>query len=109
MQINYFEGRIRLRDKALRDEELRKKALEIAEQLCAVSTAEYNEKTASILIEYAPESVDKTLVQALAPCALKLRRLLERFKPASKDEILAELTSVDAVVKAAKKRAEAHS
>ncbi|MGP1459680.1 MAG: HMA2 domain-containing protein [Treponema sp.] len=101
MQINYFEGRIRVRDKALRDGELRARALKIAEKLCAVQNVEYNEKTASVLIEYAPESVDKTLIEAITPSALKLRRLLDGFGGVRKEAVFAELDKIEAAADAA--------
>ena len=56
MQINYFPGRIRLRDSILRDEDIRQAAMDVAAKLGRIRSVSYNERTGSVLLEYDAKS-----------------------------------------------------
>ncbi|MGP1587053.1 MAG: HMA2 domain-containing protein [Treponemataceae bacterium] len=90
MQINCYTGRIRLRDPALRDEDLRNAAIDVVEKVCKVTSVTYNGDTASILLEYEPESIPPTeKLKQLIPLGMKLQSKLKFYSPQKKDEILA--------------------
>ena len=76
MDINYFPGRIRVRDAALRDDEIRTAALAVAKKLGDIQKLTYNERTASVLVEYDADSVPADKLNVLLPLAKKLHAKL---------------------------------
>lgn len=98
MDINYFPGRIRLRDAALRDDDIRNAAICVAEKMGDVQNLVYNERTASVLVEYDVDSLPMEKVQSLLPIAKKLHAKLSFYTERKKAEVLALLFELQTVV-----------
>ncbi|MBP5695332.1 MAG: hypothetical protein J6X11_01650 [Treponema sp.] len=99
MDINYFPGRIRIRDKIFRDQDIRLAFLEIAEAFDAGQKITFNEKTASILIEYDASKIDEDKFKSLEPLVQKYRSAILFYDKRKKGEILAGIEEVKAAVK----------
>lgn len=100
MQINYYEetGRIRIRDKILKDNDIRNAATAVAQKICTVQNMEYNEKTGSVLIQFEKDTLPLEKLQTLIPVARKLQAKINLYTPKKKDEILAEIGRISGIV-----------
>ncbi|QTQ12171.1 hypothetical protein HRI96_08165 [Treponema parvum] len=94
MQINYFPGRIRLRDRILRDDDIRQAAVDVAAKLGKILSVSYNERTGSVLLEYDAESVDMEKISSLVPLAAKLNAKASFYTESKKDEIIALIEKI---------------
>ena len=98
MQINYFPGRLRLRDPALRDEAIRTAALAVLHSICPAADPKYNEKTGSVLITYDPDSVPLERLQTLVPDLQKLRQKLAVYSEKNRDDILSDIARIRSII-----------
>ena len=98
MQINYFPGRLRLRDPALRDEAIRTAALAVLHSICPAADPKYNEKTGSVLITYDPDSVPLERLQTLVPDLQKLRQKLAVYSEKNRDDILSDIARIRSTI-----------
>jgi len=89
MDVNYFPGRIRVRDKIFRDKEIREAFLDIVNGFDAGQKITFNEKTASVLIEYKADKIDENKFKALYPMLQKYRSAIMFYDQRKKPEILA--------------------
>ena len=99
MDVNYFPGRIRIRDKIFRDQEIRAAFLEIAEGFDASQEISFNEKTSSLLIEYDASKVDEEKFKSLLPLAQKYRSAILFYEEKRKPEILSGILEIKEAVK----------
>ena len=98
MQINYFPGRLRLRDPALRDEAIRTAALAVLHSICPAADPKYNEKTGSVLITYDPDSVPLERLQTLVPDLQKLRQKIAVYSEKNRDDILSDIARIRSII-----------
>ncbi|MBR1912584.1 MAG: hypothetical protein IJ828_09555 [Treponema sp.] len=100
MQINYYEEteKIRIRDKILKDDDIRNAATNVVQKLCTVKNMEYNEKTGSVLIEFQKETLPLEKLQSLIPMARKLQSKVNFYTPKKKSEILNEIEKIEQTV-----------
>ena len=98
MQINYFPGRLRLRDPALRDEAIRTAALAVLHSICPAADPKYNEKTGSVLITYDPDSVPLERLQTLVPALKKLRQKLAGYSEKKRGDILSDIAQIQSTI-----------
>ena len=98
MQINYFPGRLRLRDPALRDEAIRTAALAVLHSICPAADPKYNEKTGSVLITYDPDSVPLERLQTLVPDLQKLRQKIAVYSEKNQDDILSDIARIRSII-----------
>ncbi|MGI5056213.1 HMA2 domain-containing protein [Treponema socranskii] len=98
MQINYFPGRLRLRDPALRDEAIRSAALDVLHSICPAADPKYNEKTGSVLITYDPDGVPLERLQTLVPVLKKLRQKLASYSEKNRGDILSDIAQIKSIV-----------
>ena len=98
MQINYFPGRLRLRDPALRDEAIRTAALAALRSICPAADSQYNEKTGSVLVTYDPSDVPLERLQTLVPALKKLRQKLAAYSEKNRGDILADIAQIKSIV-----------
>ena len=98
MQINYFPGRLRLRDPALRDEAIRSAALDVLHSICPAADPKYNEKTGSVLITYDPDSVPLERLQTLVPDLQKLRQKIAVYSENNRDDILSDIARIRSII-----------
>ncbi len=100
MQINYYEetGRIRIRDKVLKDDDIRNAATAVVQKICTVQNMEYNEKTGSVLIQFQKDTLPIEKLQTLIPVARKLQAKVNLYTPKKKNEILAEIERIGETV-----------
>ena len=98
MQINYFPGRLRLRDPALRDEAIRTAALAVLHSICPAADPKYNEKTGSVLITYDPDSVLLERLQTLVPDLQKLRQKIAVYSEKNRDDILSDIARIRSII-----------
>ncbi|MCR5764318.1 MAG: hypothetical protein K6G00_13135 [Treponema sp.] len=100
MQINYYEEteRIRIRDKILKDDDIRNAAVKVVHKICTVKNIEYNEKTGSVLIEFQKETLPLEKLQSLIPAARKLQAKATFYTPKKKSEILDEINKIENAV-----------
>ena len=98
MQINYFPGRLRLRDPALRDEAIRSAALDVLHSICPAADPKYNEKTGSVLITYDPDSVPLERLQTLVPDLQKLRQKIAVYSEKNRDDILSDIARIRSII-----------
>lgn len=100
MQINYYEEteRIRIRDKILKDADIRKAATNVVQKICTIKNMEYNEKTGSVLIEFKKETLPLEKLQSLIPMARKLQSKATFYTPNKKNEILSEIEKIGQAV-----------
>ena len=98
MQINYFPGRLRLRDPALRDEAIRSAALAVLHSICPAADPKYNEKTGSVLITYDPDSVPLERLQTLVPDLQKLRQKIAVYSENNRDDILSDIARIRSII-----------
>ncbi len=98
MDIHYFPGRVRIRDGALRDDEIREAAIRMAKKMGKVESISYNERTASVLVEYDPDSLSADRLNALLPLAKKLHAKLSFYTERKKADVLALLAQMDGVL-----------
>ena len=98
MQINYFPGRLRLRDPALRDEAIRTAALAVLHSICPAADPKYNEKTGSVLITYDPDSVPLERLQTLVPDLQKLRQKIAVYSENNRDDILSDIARIRSII-----------
>ena len=98
MQINYFPGRLRLRDPALRDEAIRTAALAVLHSICPAADPKYNEKTGSVLITYDPDSVPLERLQTLVPDLQKLRQKIAVYSENNRDDILSDIAQIRSII-----------
>ena len=98
MQINYFPGRLRLRDPALLDEAIRTAALAVLHSICPAADPKYNEKTGSVLITYDPDSVPLERLQTLVPDLQKLRQKIAVYSEKNRDDILSDIARIRSII-----------
>lgn len=98
MHINYFPGRLRLRDPALRDEAIRTAALAVLHSICPAADPKYNEKTGSVLITYDPDSVPLERLQTLVPDLQKLRQKIAVYSENNRDDILSDIARIRSII-----------
>ena len=98
MQINYFPGRLRLRDPALRDEAIRTAALAVLHSICPAADPKYNEKTGSVLITYDPDSVPLERLQTLVPDLQKIRQKIAVYSENNRDDILSDIARIRSII-----------
>ena len=100
MQINYYEetGRIRIRDKILRDDEIRNAATKVVQKICTVNNMEYNDKTGSVLVEFQKDTLPLEKLQSLIPIARKLQAKVNFYTPKKKDEIISDIENIGQIV-----------
>lgn len=98
MQYNYFPGRLRFRDPVLRDDDIRKAALDAVSILCPQAEISYKESTASILAIYPAEAVNVKELKKLVPYLLKIEPKVRFYTPKKKDEILAGIEDIKAAI-----------
>ncbi len=100
MQINYYPetARIRVRDPILRDEEIRGAALGVVKKICTIKTAQFNEKTSSILLEYEHDSLPMEKLNSLLPLARRLQSKVTFYTAKKKPEILSEIAKIESAV-----------
>jgi len=98
MQINYFPGRLRLRDPALRDDAIRTAALAVLHSICPAADPKYNEKTGSVLITYDPDSVPLERLQTLVPDLQKLRQKIAVYSEKNRDDILSDIARIRSII-----------
>ena len=103
MDVNYFPGRIRLRDKIFRDQEIREAFLKAAAIVDADQKISFAEKTASLLIEYDADKVDEEKFKRLAPLVQKYRSAVLFYEEKRKPEILAGIAELKEAIKGWKK------
>ncbi|MCR5047070.1 MAG: hypothetical protein K6A42_10875 [Treponema sp.] len=99
MDVNYFPGRIRLRDKIFRDQEIRAAFMEIVDVFDADQKISFNEKTASLLLEYDAKKIDEEKFKSLSPLVQKYRSAILFYDQKRKPEILAGINELKAAVK----------
>ena len=98
MQINYFPGRLRLRDPALRDEAIRTAALAAVKSICPDADSKYNEKTGSVLVTYDPDSVPLERLHMLVPDLKKLRKKLAAYSEKNRSDILSDIAQIQSTI-----------
>ena len=98
MDVNYFPGRIRLRGKMLRDEDIRNAALEIAENINADQKIVWNEKTASILVTYDSNKIDEKKFTSLSPIIDRYKMKIAFYSEKNKPSILQMLGEIRAAL-----------
>ena len=98
MQINYFPGRLRLRDPALRDEAIRSAALDVLHSICPAADSKYNEKTGSVLVTYDPADVPLERLQALVPALKKLRQKVAGYSEKNRGDILSDIARIQSII-----------
>ena len=98
MQINYFPGRLRLRDPALRDEAIRTAALAAVKSICPAADSKYNEKTGSVLITYDPDGVPLERLHTLVPALKKLRQKLAGYSEKKRGDILSDIAQIRSII-----------
>ena len=98
MQINYFPGRLRLRDPALRDEAIRSAALDVLHSICPAADSKYNEKTGSVLVTYDPADVPLERLQALVPALKKLRQKVAVYSEKNRGDILSDIARIQSII-----------
>ena len=100
MDIHYIPGRIRLRDEALKDDDIRGAALAVAQKIAAFTDYRYNPKTGSVLIAYNAATVDETRLESLKPLVMKLRSKLLFYSERTKGAVLETIAEIGAAVDA---------
>ncbi len=96
MQINYYPGRIRLRDPALRDEEIRNAAENVVRKACVVKNITFNPTTSSVLFEYEQNSIPvEEKLKKLIPLGISLQSKLKFYTPKKKAEILSLISKAE--------------
>ena len=100
MDINYFPGRIRLRDAVLKDDEIREAALSVARKIADFASYSYNPKTGSVLIEYDAATVDEAHLESLKPLVMNLRSKVLFYSERNKSAVLATIAEIGAAVDA---------
>ena len=98
MTYNYFPGRLRFRDPILRVSDIRNAALEVVRLICPQAEITYKESTASILAIYPEAAVDPEALKPLVPLLLKLEPKIRFYTPKKKEEILAGIAEIKALV-----------
>ena len=98
MQINYFPGRLRLRDPALRDEAVRTAAIAALKSLSDDAVCEYKEKTGSALITYDPARVPIERLETLVPYLQKLRQKIAVYSEKNRDDILSDIAQIRSII-----------
>lgn len=95
MDINYFPGRIRLRDKIFRDEEIRSALLKAVGKIDADQKISYKENTASVLIEYDAQKVDEEKFKSLGPLIQKYRSAILFYDESKKPLVLEGIAEIE--------------
>ncbi len=98
MDINYFPGRIRLRDAVLKDDDIRAAALAVAEKITHCTSYSYNPKTGSVLIEYDAATVDENKLLPLKNLVMKLRSKVLFYTPRNKNAVLETIAEIAGAV-----------
>jgi len=98
MQINYFPGRLRLRDPALRDEAIRSAAIAALKSISDDAVCEYKEKTGSILITYDPARVPIERLETLVPYLQKLRQKIAVYSEKNRNDILSDIAQIRSII-----------
>lgn len=88
MEWRYFPGKFRFRDKVLRDEDIRRAAIEAAAALCPSAKIEWNESTSGILATFAPDALDTEKLKALVPLLKELEPKVRFYTPQKKAVVL---------------------
>lgn len=89
MDVNYFPGRIRLRDKMFRDKDIRNELLKIVNTFDAEQKITYTEKTGSVLVEYDASKIDEEKFKSLFSLFEKNKMKILFYTSEKKDEIIA--------------------
>lgn len=93
---SFFPGRIRLRDKVLKDAEISEALRASVEWHCSVTNIEHNLQTGSVLIEYTPEKLPMKQLTALTSELLSLKKLCDRYNGKDKTPILEKIAELKA-------------
>ena len=98
MQINYFPGRLRLRDPALRDKAVRTAAIAALKSISDEAVCEYKEKTGSVLITYDPARVPIERLETLVPYLQKLRQKIAVYSEKNRNDILSDIAQIRSII-----------
>lgn len=98
MQINYFPGRLRLRDPALRDKAVRTAAIAALKSISDDAVCEYKEKTGSVLITYDPARVPIERLETLVPYLQKLRQKIAVYSEKNRNDILSDIAQIRSII-----------
>ncbi|MBR1639058.1 MAG: hypothetical protein IJ688_06700 [Treponema sp.] len=88
MEYRYFPGRLRFRDHVLRDEDIRKAAVNVVKIICPQAEITYTEKTSGILAIYPPQSLNLESLKPLLPLLLEIEPKVRFYTPAKKEAVL---------------------
>ena len=91
---SFFPGRIRLRDKVLKDQEISAALRAAVEWHESVTNIEHNVVTGSVLIEYEPDKLPMKQLTALTSELLALKKLCDRYNGKDKSPILAKIAEL---------------
>ena len=98
MQINYFPGRLRLRDPALRDEAIRTAAIAALKSISDDAVCECKEKTGSVLITYDPARVPIERLETLVPYLQKLWQKIAVYSEKNRNDILSDIAQIRSII-----------
>jgi len=98
VDINYFPGRLRLRDKILKIDDIREAALKVVNKFPALKNVSYKEKTGSILIEYDPDALPMEKIKSLEPIARKLQPKILLYSDRNKAFIIEGIEQIGQIV-----------
>ncbi len=96
MEWRYFPGKFRFRDRVLRDEDIRRAAIEVAATLCPSAKIEWNESTSGILATFAPDALDIEKLKALVPLLKELEPKVRFYTPQKKATVLEGIQKIRA-------------
>ena len=91
---SFFPGRIRLRDKVLKDDAISSALRAAIEWHESVTNIEHNLQTGSVLIEYTPEKLPMAQLTALTSELLSLKKLCDRYNGRDQSAILAKIAEL---------------
>ena len=91
---SFFPGRIRLRDKVLKDAEISAALRDAIEWHEAVKNIEHNLVTGSVLIEYEVDKLPLPALTALTSELLGLKRLCDRYNGRDRKPILDKIAEL---------------
>lgn len=95
MEYRYFPGRLRFRDHVLRDEDIRKAAVNVVKIICPQAEITYTEKTSGILAIYPPQSLNLESLKPLLPLLLEIEPKVRFYTPAKKEAVLEGIKKIE--------------
>lgn len=104
MEWRYFPGKFRFRDKVLRDEDIRRAAIDAAAALCPSAKIEWNESTSGILATFAPDALDIEKLKALVPLLKELEPKVRFYTPQKKAAVLEGIQKIMAAISLSAKK-----